>query len=90
VRGQRSGRGGWRSGQRRAPWWRGAHYRVSGVAEQPEKAATGEVLTEEDDGGESRGPASLAGATGRFLVQEVCGDEALPLVWSDSSEMAHR
>jgi hypothetical protein len=60
------------------------------VAEQPEKAATSEVLTEEDDGGESRGPASLAGAAGRFLVQEVCGDEALPLVWSDSSEMAHR
>jgi hypothetical protein len=35
--------------------------------------------------GKSRGPASLAGAMGRLLVQEGCGDEALLLVQSDSS-----
>jgi hypothetical protein len=35
---------------------------------QPKKAAVSEVLMEEDDGGESRWLASLAGAMGRFLV----------------------
>jgi hypothetical protein len=36
--------------------------------------------------GKSRGPASLAGAAGRLLVQVGRGDEALLLAWSDSSE----
>jgi hypothetical protein len=35
--------------------------------------------------GKSRGPASLAGAAGRLLVQEGRGDEALLLVEADSS-----
>jgi hypothetical protein len=40
--------------------------------------------------GESHCPASLAGATGRFLVQKGHGDEALLLAWSNSSEAANR
>jgi hypothetical protein len=40
--------------------------------------------------GESRCPASLAGATGRLLVQEGRGDKVLLLVRSDSSEVGHR
>jgi hypothetical protein len=35
--------------------------------------------------GKSRGPALLASAAGRLLVQEGRGDDALLLVWSDSS-----
>jgi hypothetical protein len=35
--------------------------------------------------GKSRGPASLASATGRLLVQKGRGNEALLLVQSDSS-----
>jgi hypothetical protein len=53
VRGQRSGRGGWRNGRGGAPWQHGACCGVGGVGEQSEKAATGEMLTEEDDGGGS-------------------------------------
>jgi hypothetical protein len=51
VRGRGSGRGGRRRGQGGPPWWRGACCRVGGVGKQSEKAAAGEVLTEEDDGG---------------------------------------
>jgi hypothetical protein len=40
--------------------------------------------------GESHCSASLADSVGRFLVQEGCGDRALLLVWSDSSEVAQR
>jgi hypothetical protein len=40
--------------------------------------------------GESHGPALLAGAVGRFSVQEGRGGKALPLVRLDSSEVAHR
>jgi hypothetical protein len=50
MRGRRSSRGGWRSGRRGAPWWHGTRCRVSGVGKQLEKAATSEVLMEEDDG----------------------------------------
>jgi hypothetical protein len=39
--------------------------------------------------GKSCGLASLAGAAGRPLVQEGRSDNALLLVWSDSSEAAH-
>jgi hypothetical protein len=55
------------------------------VGEQSEKAATSEVLVDEDNGGKSRGPASPAGAAGRLLVQEGHGDEALLLARLDSS-----
>jgi hypothetical protein len=48
---QRSGRGDHRSGRGGAPWRRGTCGGVDGVGEQPEEAATGGVLTEEDDGG---------------------------------------
>jgi hypothetical protein len=51
VRGQRSGRGGGTSGWGGAPWRRRAHYGVNRAGERSEKAATGKVLTEEDDGG---------------------------------------
>jgi hypothetical protein len=40
--------------------------------------------------GESYFPASLAGAAGRFLVQEGCGDRALLLVRSDNSKVVHQ
>jgi hypothetical protein len=40
--------------------------------------------------GNSHCPALLAGATGRLLVQEGHGDEALLFVWSDNSKAAHR
>jgi hypothetical protein len=40
--------------------------------------------------GESRCPASLAGAAGRLLVQEGRGDRALLLARLDSSGVAHR
>jgi hypothetical protein len=40
--------------------------------------------------GNSHCPALLAGATGRLLVQEGHGDEALLFVWSDNSKAARR
>jgi hypothetical protein len=55
------------------------------VREQLERAAAGEAIVEEDDGGEIPWPASLAGAAGRLLVQEGRGNEALLLAWLDSS-----
>jgi hypothetical protein len=52
VRGRGSGRDGRRGCQGGAPWQHGACCGVGGVGEQAKKAAVGEVLTEEDDGGE--------------------------------------
>jgi hypothetical protein len=71
--------------------WRGTHGGVSGLGEQPEEAATGGVIMEEDDrGGDSHGPAVVAGAVSGFSVQEGHDDEALLLEWSDNSEAARR
>jgi hypothetical protein len=52
VRGRASGRGGRRGGRGGPPWRRGAPCEVDEVGEQMEEATTGEVLVEEDDGGE--------------------------------------
>jgi hypothetical protein len=67
VRGRGSGRGGRRGGHGGAPWRRGAHYRVDGVREQAEEAATGEVLVKEDDGGEIPWPGFASRRYGQAL-----------------------
>jgi hypothetical protein len=67
VRGRGSGRGSRRIGQGGAPSRRGICCGVSGVGEQSEKAVVGEVLAEEDDGGEIPWPGFVSRRYGKAL-----------------------
>jgi hypothetical protein len=67
VRGRVSGRGGRRGGLGGAPWWHRACCWVGEVQEHVEKVAAGEVLREEDDGGEIPWPGFASRRCGQAL-----------------------
>jgi hypothetical protein len=60
------------------------------VGEQQEKATAGEVLMEEDNSGGIPWPDFASRCCGQVPGKGGRGDEALPLVWSESSKVAHQ